>query len=133
MLKACPYCGRIHDSRYDCGKKPKARPKADTATQRFRGSGAWKTKREQIRKRDKGLCQLCLRGYAGTQRQYEYDDLSVHHIVPIEEDYSRRLDDSNLILLCAYHHEVAEAGRVGRNLLKEIAESNNLSSGNAPG
>ena len=76
MLKACPYCGRIHDSRYDCGKKPKARPKADTATQRFRGSGAWKTKREQIRKRDKGLCQLCLRGYAGTQRQYEYDDLS---------------------------------------------------------
>lgn len=22
MLKSCRYCGRIHDSAYDCGKKP---------------------------------------------------------------------------------------------------------------
>jgi len=23
MLKSCKYCGRIHDSKFDCGRKPK--------------------------------------------------------------------------------------------------------------
>ena len=27
MLKSCKYCGRIHDSQYDCGRKPQPQKK----------------------------------------------------------------------------------------------------------
>ena len=43
--------------------------------------------------------------------------LEVHHIVPIEEDYTKRLDSSNLITLCRYHHEMAEANEISKEEL----------------
>ncbi len=47
--------------------------------------------------------------------------LSVHHIVPLAEDFNRRLDDGNLITLCGFHHEQAERGVISRELLLELA------------
>lgn len=94
MLKSCKYCGRIHDSQYDCGRKPQPQKKI-TYIDRFRSSRKWREKREQIRRRDKNLCQVCIRNLYGTDRQYNYENLSVHHAIPIETDYDRRLDDAS--------------------------------------
>ena len=54
---------------------------------------------------------------------FNYKDLQVHHIISIEEDYSRRLDSTNLITLCPMHHKKAEQGIITREeLLKMIKE-----------
>uniref|UniRef100_UPI0013DE6288 HNH endonuclease n=1 Tax=Mediterraneibacter glycyrrhizinilyticus TaxID=342942 RepID=UPI0013DE6288 len=56
------------------------------------------------------------------ERQFETDNISVHHIVPIAEDWERRLDDENLITLCSKHHEMAERGEIKRKKLLSIAK-----------
>lgn len=61
MLRACKYCGRIHDSKYDCGMKPKYHGKVNDKKEKFRWTKAWQSMREQIRERDNYLCQLCIR------------------------------------------------------------------------
>lgn len=48
-----------------------------------------------------------------------YKDLEVHHIVPLHEDFDRRLDDDNLISLCQYHHDMADSGVISREFLSE--------------
>ena len=53
-------------------------------------------------------------GGVGCIYRYTYKELEVHHIVPIEEDYSKRLDETNLITLCRYHHELAEKNTIPR-------------------
>ena len=120
MLKSCKYCNRIHDSKYDCGRKP-VRIKPKTNQNKFRCTRAWKDKSTEIRIRDVYLCQLCIRGLYGPMR-YSRDLVEVHHIVPIAEDYDRRLDNNNLITLCEKHHEMAEGGRVPRGELLKIAK-----------
>jgi hypothetical protein len=42
--------------------------------------------------------------------------------VPVEEDYSKRLDNDNLITLCNFHHKMAEAGQIPRDELKKLIE-----------
>ena len=46
----------------------------------------------------------------------------MHHIVPLVEDYEKRLDDDNLITLCSRHHEMAEKGDIDRRELLRIAK-----------
>ena len=48
-------------------------------------------------------------------------DISVHHIIPLAVDYSKRLDNDNLISLCHYHHERAESGEISPDRLRELA------------
>ena len=124
MLTSCRYCGRIHDTKYDCGKKP-AKIKRDTKAQHIRSTFAWQKLREQIRERDNNLCQLCIRNYEGTERTYEYRNLSVHHIISIETNENEAFSADNLITLCRTHHDMAEEGRVSIELLKEIARTAN--------
>lgn len=52
-----------------------------------------------------------------------YQGLSVHHIVPVAEDPERALDDSNLITLCSFHHELAESGYITRGELAGIVSN----------
>lgn len=114
MLRSCQYCGRIHDRKFNCGKKPvyqKKRTDIDT----FRSSKAWQRKREQIRQRDLNLCRVCF-----SRGLYIYDNLSVHHIIPIDQDYEKRLDEGNLITLCDVHHEMAENGEIDAETLKML-------------
>lgn len=126
MLKACHYCGRVHDRKHICQPKKEAQQrrqkKKDTPETRFRYTKQWKDKRESIRVRDRQVCQLCIRGLHKPERQFETEGLSVHHIVPVAEDWDRRLDDYNLITLCQRHHEMAEKGEVKREELSRIAE-----------
>lgn len=114
MLKSCAYCGRIHDSKHDCGRKPK-RIKQPTTHDRFRWSQAWQKKREEIKQRDLFLCQICR-----INGRYVSEPLEVHHIIPLADDYDTRLDNDNLITLCSRCHEQAEAGDLARAYLRRL-------------
>lgn len=122
MLKSCKYCGRIHDTKYDCGKKP-VRKKIRTQQNRFRSTIPWKNKSTEIRERDCYLCQICIRNLYETRQQYNNQKIEVHHIVPISESWNKRLDNYNLLALCEEHHKAAENGRIPRDVLLSIAKT----------
>lgn len=132
MLKSCQYCGRIHGVKFDCGKKPQSQKKP-TYIDKFRSSRKWREKREQIRRRDKNLCQVCIRKLYGTDRQYNYENLSVHHAIPIETDYDLRLADDNLLTICGMHHEMAESGKIPYEVIKKIIEEQESDEEVSPG
>ena len=72
----------------------------------------WKQNRKKINSRYKYLCHVCLNGKYEIFYSYTYDELEVHHIVPIEEDYNIRLDSNNLIKLYRMYHEMGEVGEI---------------------
>lgn len=129
MLTTCRYCGRIHDSAYDCGRKPERGKKRGSLSGQdeiaFRRTEAWKQKSLRIRARDHFLCQICIRNLYpyGEGRALNYDGLSVHHAVPVRDAWERRLDDNNLLTLCLAHHEMAERGDIPvleiQNIIRE--------------
>lgn len=121
MLKSCSYCGGIHDKNYVCSKKP-IRTKKITHVDRFRWTKAWQNKRKQINARDNHLCQVCIRNLHNTQLKYNYTNIEVHHIIPVIEDWDKRLNDDNLISLCSRHHHMAEDGEINRKELLQIVE-----------
>lgn len=116
MLKSCKYCLRIHDSKYDCGKKPK-RKKEPNEKNKFRWSRKWREKAVRIKERDGYLCQMALQE---NPPRYVYTNLEVHHIIPLEEDWDLRLDEGNLITLSEEYHERAERGEITRKELFQI-------------
>ncbi|WP_454054122.1 HNH endonuclease [Clostridium sp. Marseille-Q7071] len=118
MLKGCSYCGGIYDSQYICPKKPKREYKI-TDIDRFRWAKAWQ--RKQINERDGYMCQVCIRNIYLTQLQCNYKDIGVHHIVSIAEEWGLRLEDSNLICLCDYHHRMTERKEIPGEELINIA------------
>lgn len=119
MLKTCSVCGKIHDINKTCYRNKK---KKKTEANKFRQTYEWQMKTKSIRQRDSNLCQVCLNGKYNTIYRYNFSQLEVHHIVPIDEDYSRRLDSLNLITLCNYHHMMAEDRRISREELQEIVK-----------
>ena len=121
MLRSCQYCGKIHDSKYICKEKPN-RKKEVTEADRFRWTSSWHRKREEIKKRDLYLCQICIRELYNTVTKYNMNELSVHHNIPITEDYNRRLDNDNLITVCSYHHEMCESGEIPREAVQRIID-----------
>ena len=124
MLKSCIYCGRVHPEGYDCPHKPmRSRREYDTRQVKFRATTAWRKLARRILRRDRFLCQACLAMLPGTVRQYNSRELSVHHITPLEEDFSRRLDDDNLITLCPSHHSQADHGRIDRAELYRLVSA----------
>lgn len=124
MKKSCHYCGRVVDRSHVCSQKVKPQKKR-TYVDRFRSTRAWHNKRQYIRGRDNNLCQVCLRMRHNTTQQYTFEGLEVHHIEPIVQAWDRRLDDSNLITVCRYHHEMAECGEIEAFELEAIAHENN--------
>lgn len=129
MLNSCQYCGRIHDKQYICPQKADRqkerrdnRSKSNARIYSFHRSTHWKEKSKEIRQRDNYCCQACAREITGTERTYETESLSVHHIIPLAEDWNRRLDNDILITLCRKHHEMAEKGEIKRKLLLKIAQ-----------
>ena len=126
MKKACAYCGKIHEYSYICPKKPQNKLKYNKPAgtkEKFRGKQAWKNKRAEIKARDMNTCRLCLTGKLtpdGAPRIVT-KDLSVHHIIPLENDYDYRLENDWLITLCPSCHELAEAGKVSAEYLHSLA------------
>lgn len=65
---------------------------------KFYHSKAWKLVRKQALARDHYLCQECLRqGIVRTAN-------TVHHIIPIKDDFKKRLKLDNLETICLEHH-----------------------------
>ncbi len=125
MKKACPYCGKIHDRKYVCEKRPEKRYPSRSSPNRediFRWSYEWKLKREHILKRDRYLCVACYNNLAGTRGRFNNMDLSVHHIRPLKTNWELRLCDENLITLCRMHHEMAEKGEINSEKLLNLLQ-----------
>ena len=121
MFKSCNRCGGIHDINTICNKG-KVFKKASTEAVRFRDEYKWKQKRKQIKERDKYLCKVCRADIYHTTHVYNYHKTEVHHIVSLEADYNKRLDDDNLITLCAYHHHLAEEGTIPIAILQMLVD-----------
>ena len=124
MKRSCRYCGKIHDRLQPCPSKP-AKPKVryekySNDKDIFRGSKLWKAKRREIIQRDLGLCQLCKRGVYLDSPQLTAAD-GVHHIISLEADFGKRLDNDNLISLCSFHHELAEKGIISVKIQRSAA------------
>lgn len=115
-LKICKYCGRIHTSDFDCGRKPKRTgAKEDTEAVRLRNSRKWMNTRARARERDHGLCCVCL-----AQGSFTADALECHHIVPLVEDAGQAYELDNVIMLCPHHHKQAESGAISRGQLSGL-------------
>lgn len=104
MLTSCQYCGKIHEKKYICDKKRKAqeerwKKKRETKAFRFRKSYEWTQKSREIRERDHYMCLCCQAGLEKTYKKFNTEELDVHHIIPIEEDFNLRLSDDNLITM----------------------------------
>lgn len=116
MRKSCSYCGGIHTVGFKCPMKPK-RFKQKSDIEKFRSGISWQKKRSEIAERDLYLCRVCL-----DQGRYS-NEIQVHHITPLASDFSLRLENDNLISLCPYHHEQAEAGLISPSRLRLLAAS----------
>ena len=117
MLKSCRYCGRIHDSKYDCGKRPR-KVNHRHSTEHLRYTSRMKRKSEEVKAAANYLCEYHL--YLG---QLVYTELETHHIIKLQERQDLALEDSNLICLCRNCHEKAEKGEISPQLLRKIAIS----------
>lgn len=122
ILKSCKYCGRVHDSKYNCGKKPVRKKIKYTKADYFRRTQAWRDKAIEIKQRDSYLCQICVRKLYHTLQQYNYTGLSVHHAIPINMNWDKRLDDDNLITSCEMHHKMMEDGEIPYEAVREIID-----------
>ena len=131
MLKACYYCGRIHDDKIPCRNKQEAEEKRlayknghrgrSKAADSFRNTNRWRQKRNEIFHRDRCLCLCCLAELEGTETKYNTEALEVHHIVPLREDIEKKDDNENLITVCKLHHEMCEGGDIGRDIQRHLA------------
>ena len=123
MLRSCPYCGMIHPKGYRCPRRPKRQRQHNKRFAAFRSSWAWQQKRQKILERDFHLCRICNAGGYGAFRVSSDAELQVHHIVPLEEREDLRLEEDNLIALCAQHHRMADDGKIPRSLLQELVHT----------
>lgn len=126
MLRSCPACGRIHDSRVKCRSKQHA-PRESRAS-KYRSTADWQRTRDEVRDLDMNMCVVCRSlGIIAT------DGLSVHHIVPLEEEFGLRNDFGNCVTLCSAHHEEAERGDISRSALRDLIGRYRKGDSNPPG
>lgn len=117
----CSHCGVVPRG-HRCPYRKSRTKSGDRQSDRFRSTKLWTAKSIEIRQRDKYLCQICLRNRYNTLSFLSYKTVEVHHITPIVEDYNRRLDNDNLISLCAFHHRMADNGQIPKAELYEIVK-----------
>lgn len=118
ILRACQYCNRVHDTKFDCGHKP-VKCNKETEARKFRHTSAWRKMSVAIKERDGYMCQWCLKN----EGHINLTKLEVHHIVPLVEDRELALEPSNLITLCRYHHEQAEKGKISRKDIRALVKT----------
>lgn len=116
MWKSCSKCGKIHPYNKICYAGEINRKK-NTKANKFRKTIEWKNKSEEIRKDSKYICSVCM-----DEGIYNYNNLEVHHIDKLEDNFERRLDNYNLITLCNKHHREAEDGIIDKEYLFKLAE-----------
>lgn len=117
MWKSCSKCGKIHKAGYKC---PVAAipQRGRTLDQKLRSTSRWQKKSEEIREKSKHLCALCRE-----ENVFTYNDIEVHHIEKLKDAPEKLLDNYNLVCLCKYHHELADAGKIEASHLLELAKA----------
>lgn len=70
----------------------------DRKSKAFYNSAAWKRLTTIVKIRSGGLCAMCYR------QGIRSDGALIHHIVPVKDDWSKRLDTANCIMLCPDCH-----------------------------
>lgn len=113
MYRSCSKCGKIHGYNEPCSIK---RVFKKTKESELRNTYAWHSKAEEIKRRSKYLCALCLE-----EGKANYQGLEVHHIEKIKDNEERLLDDYNLICLCSEHHKDVEDNDSIKDRLFELA------------
>lgn len=96
------YCHEHMDTEKERHKEYK-RKRRDIKEQRFYNGKPWRDTRELVLIRDNGLCQLSLEN-----NEIVFADM-VHHIIPMKECESRKLDPRNLISLSNSMHGYVES------------------------
>lgn len=120
MLKACGWCGRMHDINTECPKKPTQKGRkygSKTDADKLRNTYRWRRKREQIKADAHYLCEVC-----ADQGKITNKHLEVHHIIKLNANPDLLTDDDNLICLCVTHHKQADAGQIDAIYLKQLAK-----------
>ena len=112
----CAHCGIVPRGHH-CPYKTYKKKAYDTEADKFRKTKRWTNKSIEIRQRDRYLCRVCEANLYNTVQRFNYSELDVHHIIPINEDYNKRLDNDNLITLCRYHHKMADDGKIPKEEL----------------
>ena len=115
----CSRCGIVPRG-HQCPFKSYKKKAYDTEADKFRKTKRWTKKSLEIRQRDRFLCRVCEANLYNTIQRFNYNELDVHHIVPVNEDYNKRLDNDNLITLCRYHHKMADDGKITKEELYEL-------------
>ncbi len=100
-LKMCDECKSMMESKRKQNRKyyRKTTYERDNKYNKFYKSTEWKKIRQLAIVRDHALCKDCLNSNIITQYN------TVHHIVPIKQDWSKRLDINNLVCLCESCHQ----------------------------
>lgn len=100
-IRSCGYCGKLHRTNEICDKKPKRRESYGEDVKKqmtFYSTSKWQKLRELVKSDNNYMCQICKEIC-----EVSYAD-SVHHIVPINENWELRDDIDNLIPVCDFHH-----------------------------
>lgn len=121
-LKSCMKCGRIHSTKLQCKEKVHKNIYKSKAGD-LRNTYSWRKKREDIKARDKYICQVCKQDFIKSMKPINNNGIQVHHITPYAESEELFYDDDNLITLCRYHHERAEEGTIDREYLRGLIKS----------
>jgi len=121
--KSCSYCGRVHPKEFTCPKKPMRPSRYDKgSSDAGRYTRKFAEKSRDIKERSNWLCAVCLdQGVPTTE------GLETHHIIKLSVDPDLLLDDSNLVCLCQYHHEIADRGKLDARYLMGLAEARDAS------
>ncbi|MFI8854362.1 FAD-dependent thymidylate synthase [Streptomyces sp. NPDC053499] len=72
-----------------------------------RGIGVWTSMQRERLIAEQDSCHLC-------SRQFARQDLALDHVIPVADDLSRALDESNLAPACADCHATKSAGEQAR-------------------
>ena len=118
-LISCSRCGIVPRG-HKCPYKTYKKKAYDTEADKFRKTKRWTNKSIEVRQRDRYLCRVCEANLYNTVQRFTFNEIDVHHIVPINEDYNKRLDNDNLITLCRYHHKMADDGKIPREELQKL-------------
>lgn len=108
-IKRCPECEvKAEEERKQHIRNYKINTyERDSKYNKFYKSKEWNTVRQLAIVRDHALCKDCLDNNVITPYN------TVHHVVPIKEDWSRRLDINNLICLCESCHQKRHSSMKG--------------------
>ena len=82
----------------------------------FYRTDAWKYVRSKVYERENGCCQRCGRFVFGRSAH-------VHHVIPIKEDSTLKLEENNLRLLCPVCHTIEENEDKPKSFSRVILEA----------